>query len=292
MNILQKWAMKATPEAFRVFIPYVSPSSLHVVHGTEVLKKAVEIARNTMAGPKQEPSSNFSPEMKASLKSAGIQLSVALPGPSLGSRLRLDSFAGLSAGLSADLSAGLTAETRREIGRRILIVYFTTLKYSTFYYLDLQLEHFHWSETDQTLTFSPSNFGFVPSEDFREKLLKLYHGFYFNDSQATSAGVSLYAWKTKVKDGFSGRMETLLRKHFGESLNQAQNETLVSFSIEHFKSSFHAVFEEAQSSDAKFHPELTFVGVMLVTLYLSLEALGEKYPVNEVYYSIFQREEN
>jgi len=46
------------------------------------------------------------------------------------------------------------------------------------------------------------------------------------------------------------------------------------FQVAHFRSTFESIFTEVAESGAKLHPELTFLGVELVGLYLTLESLN------------------
>jgi hypothetical protein len=73
-------------------------------------------------------------------------------------------------------------------------------------------------------------------------------------------------------------MEALMRKHFGDAESSA-----VSFSIAHFRSTFHLVFEEAIASKSRFHPELPFIGAALAGLYVTLEKIGVPLNVARAY---------
>jgi hypothetical protein len=262
-SLLQKWATSATPEPFREFIPYVSPSSLHVVYVDEVLKKALDIGKGYFQGRTGTVLTSLFDSEKSTVFSEFLK------------RENIDFTSEKVAGI--DVSA-LSAEDRKAIGDRLLGLYFSMTHHSALFLLDLRLKHFQWDAATKTLTYSPPPLYFSPSEDFRSGIMALYRGFYFSDPAATSEGIHLYAWKMKMKESFRERMEVLIRTHFG-----AGDQSQVSFSIQHFKSSFHEIFEEAKRNGSKFHPELTFVGVMLVTLYLSLEALGETHDVRKIY---------
>jgi hypothetical protein len=96
----------------------------------------------------------------------------------------------------------------------------------------------------------------------------LYEGFYRQDQAALANGIELYSWDSRPLAGFAQRIERLLREHFGPG-----DEGALRFSIANFRSTFDRIFREADDSKAKLHPELTFLGVALVGLYLTLEQL-------------------
>jgi hypothetical protein len=81
-------------------------------------------------------------------------------------------------------------------------------------------------------------------------------------------GIDLYGWESHPRAGFSQRIEGLLREHFGPG-----DAPEMRFSIAQFRSTFDRIFRETADSRAKLHPELTFLGVGLVGLYLTLEQL-------------------
>jgi hypothetical protein len=96
----------------------------------------------------------------------------------------------------------------------------------------------------------------------------LYDGFYRQDERALAKGIELYSWDSDPRAGFSQRIEGLLREHFGP-----RDALEIRFSIAQFRSTFDRIFRETAESRAKLHPELTFLGVGLVGLYLTLEQL-------------------
>jgi len=100
------------------------------------------------------------------------------------------------------------------------------------------------------------------------RLRSLYAGFYEADSERLAEGLELYQWKCRPSPGFAARMQHLLQSHFGPAAGQ------VEFAVSHFRSTFDAIFKEAAQSQACFHPDLTFLGVELVGLYLTLESLA------------------
>lgn len=243
------WAARLAPEPFRDFLPYASPSALKVVHATQVLRRAVEVAQH------------FSQPIERALHANHLQSSIEAAG--LSSRLRVLPDA------PPRLELGQLSEAeRRAIGERVLALYFHLLHWQGPLFLDLRPRHFAWDAEREQLGFYPTSLWCRPEPTFMERLRALYVGFYDRDAAALQRGIELYAWDCEPAPGFGERIEGLLRNHFGPGATREMR-----FSIAHFRSTFDAIFKEAAQSRAKLHPDLTFLGVELVGLYLTLEAL-------------------
>lgn len=257
LSWMQKWAMGVTPESFKGFLPYVSPSSLQVIFPTEVLELALKIGKRSLKGGLSPDT--LSETWRNRMLRSGIEV-VFSP----------------VAGLKPDQ---LSASERALAGEKLLEFYFLSQQLEGPLFLDLRPEHLEWSSEQQRLRVRASALVHEPTDIFRKSVQSLYRGFYSDDLEATARGVQLYAWKNTGTPQFVEQMNLLLKKHFGDGDQDA-----VVFSIQHFKDSFHAIFEAAKTEKSKFHPELTFLGVMLVTLYLSLESLGVPLRVRTAYF--------
>jgi predicted unusual protein kinase regulating ubiquinone biosynthesis (AarF/ABC1/UbiB family) len=242
-----EWAMRLTPEPFRDFLPYTSLSALKVIHAANVLERALEIVKHYGSA--------------AAHQRAVLALSTSLRGAGVAVELASSHVSGL------DVSA-LDSVARKVIGSRVLALYFHQLQGHSPWFLDLRPRHFAWDDAGRRLTFFPSGLYYSPETDFRRRVQALYAGFYQDDAAALAKGIELYGWRSRPSAGFTGRIERLLREHFGAS---RQRETR--FSIAHFRATFDLIFREMAESKAKLHPELTFLGVGLVGLYLTLEQL-------------------
>ena len=246
--MLDSWALKLAPEPFRDFLPYTSVSALKVIHTRQVLRRALDIAQHTGDhGARAREASR----LEQSLEQSALSSEIALVG-SVGS------------GLSA---ATLDDADRRVIGERVLKLYFHQLFGDGPLFLDLRPRHFSWDANRRKLNFFPSSLWCAPDPEFMARLRSLYAGFYRDDRAALARGVELYGWQCSPTAGFEARIERLLRGHFGSSGE-------VRFLISHFRATFDAIFAEVAESQAKLHPDLTFLGVELVGLYLTLESLS------------------
>jgi hypothetical protein len=242
-----EWALRLTPEPFRDFVPYTSLSALKVIHTGQVLERALRIVSSS--------------DSDGARRSRAERLGASLCEANLKVRVASSPVQPLSVGT-------LSPESRAAIGEQVLRLYFQQLYAGGAWFLDLRPRHFSWNEEAQELTFFPSNLWFEPDSDFRRRVQSLYEGFYRGDRAALRLGLELYSWKTRARDGYSERLELLLRRHFGAGEGRE-----VRFASAHFRETFDQIFQEAALSGAKLHPELTFLGVALIGLYLTLESL-------------------
>ncbi len=239
--------MRLAPEPFRDFLPYTSLSALKVVHTGKVLSRALEIVQHYGSDAARMRSAQA---LAASVKTAGLAIQIAR---SPVAPLEVDA---------------LSPETRAAIGSRVLGLYFHQLHGQGPWFLDLRPRHFAWDAAQRSLTFFPGGLWYEPDPDFRRRVQSLYEGFYRQDQPALATGIELYSWDSRPLPGFSQRIERLLLEHFGPG-----DAPEIRFSIANFRSTFERIFREAAESKAKLHPELTFLGVGLVGLYLTLEQL-------------------
>jgi hypothetical protein len=245
----EAWASRLAPEPFRDFLPYASPSALKVIRPAQVLRRALDVAQNVSRPAERAREAE---RLRASLAQAGLdgELQVAAePGPAL----TLD---------------GASAEERVMIGQRVLALYFHQLFWDGPIFLDLRPRSFGWNAERQVLSFYPSSLWCRPDAEFMRRLRSLYAGFYDADPARLAEGLELYRWECEPSQGFTARMQLLLQSHFGPPSGEVQ------FAISHFRGTFDSIFKEAARSRACLHPDLTFLGVELVGLYLTLEALN------------------
>lgn len=239
-----------TPEPFREFLPYVSPSALRIMHTDAVLSRALSIAAGKFR----------SSELRARSES----LRAILNSGSLDSRIRI--VEAIEPVFSLGDPKKRESEIRREIGERVLELYFRMTCAGGPLFLDLRPTNFGWR--DGFLEFAPPAISLLPDEDFTKCVADLYAGFYLHDETRFRRGMELYAWKCKPRDGYLERLHGMLREHFG-----AAERGTMQFEIANFRATFHQIFVAATEERAKFHPDLAFLGAALVGVYLTLGAL-------------------
>lgn len=174
-------------------------------------------------------------------------------------------------------SSATPLQSEPKLGETILELYFRQLQSPDGMFLDLRLRHFaggpdtyQWNPNSMWASFSPS---------FREALGKLYDGFYFGDDQIFHEGLietGLISQEWSETDQLE--MKRLFKAHFGSAIDQP-----MTFQLSTFQASFQNVFSFLLKKKVKLSTDFLILGVMLVTLYLSLEELGGAYPVADIY---------
>jgi hypothetical protein len=220
------------------------------MHVEAVISRAVSIA-----------SSRF---QSAELRTRSEALSVIIKDANLDSQIRI--VPELKSGTALKEQAALSPEIRRDIGERVLKLYFAMTCRGGPLFLDLRPKYFGWN--DGFLEFAPLNLSIVPDTVFSERIADLYAGFYRYDEVRFERGLELYAWKCEPRAGYLERLRILLRKHFG-----AAERGTMRFQVDNFRTTFHSIFVAATEEKAKFHPDLAFLGAALVGVYLTLELL-------------------
>ncbi len=168
----------------------------------------------------------------------------------------------------------LAPVARRELGDAILLFCFRqVLGQGKPLFLDLRLNHF--GRREGGWAFAPSGLWATFTPDFAAGLSDLYHGFYFGDDARFRRGLKATglmgeAWPEADRE----RMEQLFRRQFGGS-----REGEMTFRLSEFHSAFHDVFEFLVEKSMRLTPDFLTLGVLLVTLYASLEELGERHDV-------------
>lgn len=164
-----------------------------------------------------------------------------------------------------------------QLGEMILELYFRQLKNKDGMFLDLRLRHFSGSEN--RFMWNPNSMWTCFSPAFREALQKLYDGFYLGSDQVFHDGLvetGLISQDWSVEDQLE--MKRLFKAHFGSAIDQPME-----FKLASFQESFQNVFSFLMKKKVKLSTDFLILGVMLVTLYLSLEELGGSYPVADIY---------
>lgn len=170
-----------------------------------------------------------------------------------------------------------TPESRQMLGEKILAVYFKQLTRPGPMFLDLRLSGF--GIADNQVAWNPTSLWGEFSPGFVEGLGDLYAGFYGQDDARferglEKSGLTQASWPAADR----ARMATLFRAHFGQALDAPMK-----FRLATFQQSFQAVFTFLLEKKVHLTTDFLLLGVMLVTLYLSLEELGGEYPVAAIY---------
>ncbi len=168
-------------------------------------------------------------------------------------------------------------EAREMLGSKILSLYFRQLKSQGPMFLDLRPQTF--GVEDNKICWHPSPLWAEFSATFKAGVSDLYAGFYGQNEERCRKGLEQTglihpSWSEADKE----HMAHLFRAHFAGALDRS-----MSFKLSEFQTSFQKIFAFLMEKKVKLTTDFMLLGIMLVTLYLSLEELGGEYPVANIY---------
>lgn len=166
-------------------------------------------------------------------------------------------------------------ETLIARGDDILRLYFSQWLVPQGMFIDLRMARFGADEAG--LVFAPNGLWLELRPAFREGMLALYRSFYSSDEQAFDRALrQMGMLQEGLAEHAAEELKQLLHRHFGID-QRAQR-----FSIDSFKASFDELFEFFVAHNYKLHSDFVFVGFYLITLYLTLEQLGQAHDVRKI----------
>lgn len=166
-------------------------------------------------------------------------------------------------------------DERRRLGDDVLALYFAQLRSDEGLFLDLRPQRFR--DDEGKLRFIPNGMHTELRPAFREGMIDLYRAFYSgNDDDLEAALERLGMIAPDLGEDDVAELKELLHAHFGVS-QSAQK-----FAIDDFKASFDKLFQFFVEHNYKLHPDFVVIGFYLVTLYLTLETLGQAHDVRRI----------
>jgi predicted unusual protein kinase regulating ubiquinone biosynthesis (AarF/ABC1/UbiB family) len=163
----------------------------------------------------------------------------------------------------------------RRSGDDILRLYFAQWLVSPGIFIDLRLARF--GVDDAGLLYTPNGLWIQLRPEFREGMIALYRSFYSSDDEAFDKALrQMGMLRGDLSPAAEQELKALLFQHFG--IDQRSQR----FSIDEFKASFDELFAFFVSHDYKLHSDFVFVGFYLITLYLTLEQLGQSHNVRKI----------
>lgn len=163
----------------------------------------------------------------------------------------------------------------RRYGDEILRLYFSQWLVAQGLFIDLRVARFGADE--KGLVFAPNGLWIELRQEFREGMVALYRSFYSSDEGAFDAALrQMGMLREDLSAAATEELKQLLFRHFG--IDQRSQR----FSIDAFKASFDELFEFFIRQDYKLHSDFVFVGFYLITLYLTLEQLGQSHNVRKI----------
>ena len=153
-------------------------------------------------------------------------------------------------------------------GEWILHWFFYQIFYSRHWILDFRRKS--WGlDSESWLDWAPKALYFEPSVEFKKGVQNLYLGFYLNQPELFQSGLKAL--------GVDPACEILFQ-HFGD-----EDQSAVEFRLTHLESTFAQVFAACARKGVHVHAEFSALGVMLLSLYETLESAHLRLNVRKVF---------
>ena len=185
--------------------------------------------------------------------------------------------------LVKEFSQASKENLRKEDGEKILQVYFSQFfEKDMMVHLDLRKSAFLSADS---FYWNPSQLHYFFPQDFLTGICALYIGFYTENDIKFDQGLKMTGMVTEaMTEKQKIKMKNLFYQHFGEG-----NKAPINFSLKKLHESFNAIFTFFLTEDIPLNPEFAVFGIILVTLYLSLESIPEKINVKETFLAVYQK---
>jgi hypothetical protein len=182
------------------------------------------------------------------------------------------------------LDSHLPDRLSKSQGEQFLALYFSQLFSPHGIFLDLRKNHFALGN-DTELQWHPPALWVRFGETFREGLLDIYNGFYFQDDALyykglVKAGLMSTEWSMEDRQ----KLGELFKGQFGSSLTSEMR-----FTLEGFKSSMMTIADFWLEKKVKISKDFLYLGIYLVTLYSALEDVEEPLAVRDIYLQVQDR---
>lgn len=161
-------------------------------------------------------------------------------------------------------------------GEILLKVYFSQFLNPNGIVIDLRPQHF--SIKNQ---FKAPAFWYKFQDSFRENIINLYKGFYYNDNELFSSSLDNLGMTTGLGTSEKEELKNLFKNHFGK------NTHTVHFTLEAFNQSFLEIFKFFMKHEIKLPVDFIFLGVYLTTLYSHLENHKEALDVEAIFKDLY-----
>lgn len=187
-----------------------------------------------------------------------------------------------------DVQIGLTEKLGIKEGEKILHLYFLQIMNCEKYFLDFRSNLFCLKKLDDNLGANDNKFKFVfrPNHlwgefdpHFGQGIRQVYQGYFDKNEKLFTEGLLLCRL---IGEDFSEEQINDVRdvfiKHFSSGITEK-----VSFDLEKFKESFSAIFQVLLKHKIKIDKNFLYLGISLVTLYMTLSQIGGSYDVAKIF---------
>ena len=162
-------------------------------------------------------------------------------------------------------------------GERILRVYFLQIMKSKKMFLDLRPKRF--SGTKEKLSWDPNGLWAELDSDFADGIRMVYKGYYQNDDDLFAKGLEKSRLiKSEWPEEKKQEVVEVFKTHFSNGRGEK-----VAFTMEGFQKSFTEIFKTLVKNKIKLDKNFLYLGIMLVTLYVSLSEIGGEYDVSKIF---------
>jgi len=162
-------------------------------------------------------------------------------------------------------------------GEKVLKLYFLEIMKGQKMFLDLRPKHF--ASLHGKLQWNPNSLWAELDPDFAEGIRMVYKGYYQNNDTLFAEGLEKSRlinanWPEDKKR----EVIEVFKTHFSNGRGEK-----VSFTMDGFKHSFTEIFKTLVKNKILLDKNFLYLGIMLVTLYMTLNKTGESYDVSKIF---------
>lgn len=162
-------------------------------------------------------------------------------------------------------------------GEKVLKLYFLEIMKGRKMFLDLRPKHF--SGLNGKLQWDPNGLWAELDSDFADGIRMVYKGYYQNNDALFAQGLE----KSKlINENWSDDKKSEVIEVFKTHFSNGRDEK-VSFTMDGFKHSFTEIFKTLVKNQVLLDKNFLYLGIMLVTLYMTLNKTGESYDVSKIF---------
>ena len=241
------------PDVLKELIKHVPSLMFEIVDWKDLAR---ELSKVTPRLLKKEGYSDFFARQQAFLSAIGVNLIISTS------------------------SKEIPTTSDQATGEVILRTYFSQLYSPHGLFIDLRLQHFY--NGPDGVTMKPSSLWVTFKDEFRNGLIKMYQGFYYeNDTKLEEGLIETGLLKAEWPTGKKDELKSILKNHFAQSLDEG-----MVFELEHFKNSFVKIANFLINNKVIISHDFIYLGIYLISLYLGLQTIKAPLPVSRIFKEI------
>ncbi|MBC7712453.1 MAG: hypothetical protein H7177_03895 [Rhizobacter sp.] len=163
-------------------------------------------------------------------------------------------------------------------GEMILKLYFLQIMKGQKIFLDFRPKHF--SGAENKIQWNPGGLWAEMDQEFSEGIRNVYRGYYNNDDQLFAQGmIESGLVKKEWDESKKSEVVEVFKKHFSNGRGEK-----IAFDMDVFKESFAQIFKTLVKNKIELDKNFLYLGIMLVTLYITLDQIGGSYDVSTLFH--------